>query len=48
MNIPIIANSFIGLSKALHAMGYQDMSQIIWNRSPVLVNGVWHAEIHHV
>ena len=47
MNIPIIANSFVEMSKALIAMGYDDISQITWNRLPVMINGIWHAEIHH-
>lgn len=47
MNIPIIASSFIGLSKALHAMGYEDISEIVWNRPPMRINGIWRAEIHH-
>lgn len=47
MNIPIIASSFIGLSKALHAMGYTEYQEITWNRPPMRINGIWRAEIHH-
>lgn len=47
MNIPIIASSIIGISQALHAMGYEQINGITWNRLPVRINGVWHAEIHH-
>lgn len=48
MNIPIIASSIMGITKALSAMGYQDISEIAWNRFPVRIGGIWHAEIHHV
>ncbi len=47
MNIPIIANSIEGISKALAGMGYEDIGEITWNRFPVQVDGIWHAEIHH-
>lgn len=47
MNIPIIASSFIGLSKALHAMGYTDIQGITWNRPPMRIGGIWHAEVRH-
>lgn len=47
MNIQIIASSFIGLAKALAAMGYEDICEITWNHPPVRINGIWHAEIHH-
>ena len=47
MNVPIIASSIAGISAALVAMGYDDISGIIWNRMPVRIDGIWHAEIHH-
>lgn len=47
MNIPIIARDFMGLSKALVAMGYEDYQEITWNRPPMKINGLWRAEIHH-
>lgn len=48
MNIPIIASTIMGISKALAGMGYEDISEITWNRMPVQVDGIWHAEIYHV
>lgn len=47
MSIPIIANSIAGISMALATMGYADIQGVTWNRIPVQINGVWHAEIHH-
>lgn len=47
MNIPIIASSIMGISKALVSMGYEDISGIIWRRMPVRIGGVWHAEVRH-
>lgn len=47
MNIPIIASTIEGISKALACMGYEDISEITWNRMPVRIDGVWHAEVRH-
>lgn len=47
MNIPIIASTIEGISKALARMGYEDIAEISWNRFPVKIDGIWHAEIHH-
>lgn len=47
MNIPIIASSFAGICSALAEMGYDLIQPIQWNRSPICINGVWRAEIHH-
>lgn len=47
MNVPIIASSIAGISAALVAMGYGDISGITWNRVPVRIDGIWHAEVRH-
>ena len=47
MNIPIIARDFMDLGKALAAMGYENIKEIIWNRPPMKINGLWRAEVHH-
>lgn len=47
MNISIIARDFMGLGKALAAMGYENISEITWNQRPIRINGIWRAEIHH-
>lgn len=47
MNIPIIASSFAGICAALSEMGYDLIAPIAWNRAPVLIDGVWHAEVRH-
>lgn len=47
MNIPIIASSFAGIADAVVAMGHDLMGAITWNRAPVRIDGVWHAEVRH-
>lgn len=47
MNIPIIANTISGIAEALTVMGYDLMGTINWNRMPVRIDGVWHAEVRH-
>lgn len=47
MNIPIIASQISGIAAALESMGYDLMGTINWNRMPVKINGVWHAEVRH-
>jgi len=47
MNIPIIASSFAGIADALYAMGFELGQVIPWNRSPMRIDGIWHAEVHH-
>lgn len=47
MNIPIIASSIMGITRALSAMGYEDIKEITWNRTPVRIDGLWHAEVRH-
>lgn len=47
MNVPIIASSITGIGEALAAMGYDLMSAVKWNRLPVRIDGVWHAEVRH-
>jgi hypothetical protein len=47
MNIPIIASSFAGIADALSSMGFDLMQAIVWNRMPVKIDGVWHAEVRH-
>ena len=47
MNIPIIAGSISGIALALACMGYADITDVAWNRSPVRIDGVWHAEVRH-
>ena len=47
MNIPIIASSFAGIADAVVAIGYSLSGAIAWNRAPVRINGVWHAEVRH-
>lgn len=45
MNIPIITTQMTGIFTALQKMGYRDMTKVVWLRSPVRINGVWHAEV---
>lgn len=47
MNIPIIASSFAGICAALSEMGFDLLSPIAWNRTPVRIDGIWHAEVRH-
>ena len=47
MNIPIIAGSISGIALALACMGYANITDVAWNRSPVRIDGVWHAEVRH-
>ena len=47
MNIPIIASTISGIAEALTCMGYDLMGDIAWNRMPVRIDGVWHAEVRH-
>lgn len=47
MNIPIIASRISGIAEALEAMGFDLMQAITWNRTPVRINGLWHAEVRH-
>ncbi len=47
MNIPIIASTISGIAEALTHMGYDLMGDIAWNRKPVRIDGVWHAEVRH-
>lgn len=47
MSIPIIASQISGIAEALERMGYDLIGEINWNRMPVRINGIWHAEIHH-
>lgn len=46
MNVPIIASSFAGIAEALLSMGYV-MGTINWIRTPVRIDGGWHAEVRH-
>ena len=45
MNVPIITKSIEGLFLALINLGYRDMNEVVWLRSPVRINGVWQAEV---
>lgn len=47
MNIPIIASRISGIAEALEAMGFYLMQAIVWNRTPVRIDGLWHAEVRH-
>ena len=47
MNIPIIASRISGIAEALEAMDYDLMQAIVWNRTPMKINGVWHAEVRY-
>lgn len=47
MNVPIIASSFAGICSAVAAMGYDLIAPIAWNRAPVCIDGIWHAEVRH-
>lgn len=47
MNVSIIASSFAGIAEQLVLMGYDLMKPITWNRIPVRIDGVWHAEVRH-
>jgi len=47
MNIPIIASTISGIAEALEAMGYDLIGAIAWNRLPMKIDGLWHAEVRH-
>ena len=47
MNIHIITGQISGIHTALQGMGFRDMQSIVWIRSPVRIDGVWHAEVRH-
>lgn len=41
----IISGHMGGLVDALEQMGYRDLQSIVWLRSPVRINGVWHCKV---
>jgi hypothetical protein len=45
MKVQIIKRQIAGIITALQNMGFRDMSQVVWLRSPVRINGVWRAEV---
>ncbi|QZA71280.1 hypothetical protein AH02_37 [Pseudomonas phage AH02] len=41
----IISSQFTGIFTALQNIGVDDFSLIRWERSPVRINGIWHAKV---
>lgn len=41
----IIAKDYTGLIKALLSAGLNDFGSIQWLRTPVRINGTWHAKV---